>query len=320
MNNNNMNNNNMKNLLILALSLVIVYFIQKIVSKQYSKVNPQGNSLALVNAETFEDGTTTTEATTTTEPTIGETEYNDNAETIGDLLNFYNNTNTNYYNEDNTDLTRLVKQVNKVFKYLNPEQRINLSKRKLDEVYLEDLKREIDNLTDNTTMLNNKILNTNTGIAFDTILNGDTTNGNIRIKIENDDGENECLEYDTDTTNKVLKCDNTTSQYLDFKRVPINTPQDFNNNLHPDLSFVKIKDDTIPYSHSIIQTTCDDCDDCINDNDMFAYDCNSCGTDTKCIKCCKKYKKCLTVVKNTTNSGYTTFVEECNGRSAQQFL
>jgi hypothetical protein len=339
-----MKNNNINILVIIILAIAIVYFIKKIISKQYLDINPNYNNIKLVKIDDFETTAeeTTAEETTAEETTAEETtaedttaeettaeettaeegdttksladitenEFKENAKTIGDLLQFYNNANTNYYNEDNTDLTKIVKQINKVFNYLNPSQRINLSKRKLDEVYLEELKTQINDLTDNSTLLDNKILNTNTGIAFDTILK-DT---NFKVKIETDSTEDKCLDYDT---NKLVNCDST-SNYLNFKKIPINTPKDFNNNLHPNLSFVKIKEDTIPFAHSIIQTDCDDCDDCI-DNDMFAYDCDICGTDTKCIKCCKKYKKCLTVIKNKSNNGYTTYVEECNGRSAQQF-
>jgi hypothetical protein len=294
-------NNIYKYLLIVILSLIIIYLLQKIINKQVIKIYPN-NKVELVNSDDFDD--------------ITETEYNTNDKTISDLMGLYNNSNNNYYNEDNSDLSRLVNQVNKVFKHLDPQERINLSKRKLDEQYLQELRQKLNLMTDTSMIIDNKVTNVNTGIIFDTVLAPEDLyiGENIRVEIDN-----QCLDYKDNDKLILNPCDKQ-SQYLNFKKVSINTPKDFNDNLHPSFSFLKVKEDTIPFAHSIIQTSCDDCDNiCLDDNGKFAYDCDICGTDTKCESCCKKYKKCLTIVKNKSNNGYTTFVENCNGRTAQKF-
>jgi hypothetical protein len=297
-----MKNNSYKYVLIVILSLIIIYLLQKIVNKQIKKVNPKVN---LVSADKFND--------------ITDTEYKENDKVLDDLIGLYNDNNNNYYDDDNSNLTRLIKQVNKVFKHLEPQERINLSKKKLDEQYLNELRNKLNEMSDSTS-LDNQITNVNTGITFDTVLapEGLYEGENIRIKI-NSGKENQCLEYKEDTSPNLFTCDKD-NEYLNFKKISINTPKDFNENLHPNFSFLEIKEDSIPYAHSIIQTSCNNCDNiCLDDNGKFAYNCEICGSDTNCERCCKKYKKCLSIVKNKTDYGYTTFIEDCNSRTAQQF-
>lgn len=280
-------NETIKFFIIATLTLCILYLVEKIISYELSKYSTN-NNIKLVD-NNGNDMTGETEKFV-----IDSDLYNDNEIAIAGLYRFHNNANRNYYNEDNSDLSRIVGQVNKVFKYLNPEQRINLSKRKLDEKYLQELKDQLNALTDETLNLNNKVHNVNTGILFDTIIDTSNTD-NIKIKHSIDeDGNSKCLDYNSST--KSLSVEDCADVEFNFNAVEINNVKQYNDNIHPSFNFVKSNEDELPLAHNVIQVKCDDCD---KDNENF--------------------KKCLTIVKNKTDSGYTTFVEECNGRTAQQF-
>lgn len=306
----NMNSDYIKIFIITSLVICILYIIEKLINTNNNiKLVKINNDTEKFNTDAVNDvdAVDNTEAGTASEGegvdlnaipyVVSESEYNNNDATIADLLNFHNNANQNYYNEDNSDLSRIVKDVNKVFKYLDADQRINLSKKKLDEKYLNDLRKQLNDITDNLSLYNNSINNINTGMVFDTENVG--SSDNIIIKYNDDGtyaGNQNCFEYDSNTnTVSVKKCDTNNKKQV-FTPVHIDTTQKFNENLHHNYTFVKSKDDKLPFAHSVIQVACDNC----NEND-------------------KNYKKCLTIVKNNNNSGYTTFVEECNGRSAQRF-
>jgi hypothetical protein len=287
-------NETIKFFIISTLTLCILYLVEKIIS--YELKNSTNNNIKLVdnNGNNMTDANITNVNEETEKFDVNEEVYNENETSIDKLYGFHNDANRNYYNEDNNDLSRIIGQVNKVFKYLNPEQRINLSKRKLDEQYLQEIKGQLNKITDETLNLNNKVHNVNTGILFDTIINT-SNNNNIKIKHSIDeDGNSKCLDYNSST--KSLSVENCADVEFNFNAVEINNVKQYNDNIHPSFNFLKSNEDELPFAHNVIQVKCDDCDE---ENE--------------------KFKKCLTIVKNKTNSGYTTFVEECNGRTAQQF-
>lgn len=317
-----MNIDYIKYLIIITLVICILYLVEKIIN---GKINSDKLELVKDTKNKVDKFSVSTD------------DYNSNDNIITNLLNLHNNANQNYYNEDNSDLSRTIKNINKVFKKLNPEQRINLSKKKLDELYLKELQNQLNELTNDLVQGDNKINNVNTGIIFNTenitgVEDNNTgveNNNTIQVKY-NEDGNvlnnNKCFTYNTDENKLEIKECDITNENQRFKKIYINTSQSFNDNLNRNYNFLETKNDTIPFRHNIIQLECKDCEtDCYETNNSiktFKYNCNFCNTSNnteECNKCCKKYKKCLTIVKNKNDNAYTTFIEDCNGRSAQQF-
>lgn len=132
-----------------------------------------------------------------------------------------NNTQIDYYKDNdkvNTD-------INKIFKYLNPEEKINLSKRRLEEKLYNKLKTEFDTLLDDVN-ITDKLIHEQTGFILTT--NPTTVNQS---------------EF------KITDIDDTTG----FKINNIDTVEKYNENLHAD--FVDSKITELPYSFKTIEAT-----------------------------------------------------------------
>lgn len=238
---------------------------------------------------------------TFTNSNVEETVFDSNQEKVDSILEINNNLQRNYYGEPGKEYETIANNANKMFKYLNPDEDINLSKRKLDIKYMTQLKTQLNNMTQEATIGSkvDKIVNVNNGFFFDTIDRGNDKSGNslfnIKYTSNNNDSINKCLTHDL----KVVNCDSSDDNQK-FRSVLLNDANTYNNHLHPNYSFNKSSHEGIfefPYKVVQVNYTGD------NKNDT-------------------KYNKCLSITgkKDTkTNTGMSVFIEECNGRTAQKF-
>lgn len=132
--------------------------------------------------------------------------------------------------------------INRMFKYLKPDERINLSKRRLDEKLKNELEKSLNNLlAESTTIDNNKLIHINSGYM---------------PSFEKNDGKIKIQKSDSDS-NQFLKSDGTygtTDEAIEFEITSINNVSDFNKNLDKDFtSNKKNPADTILFPHRIVK-------------------------------------------------------------------
>lgn len=204
---------------------------------------------------------------------------------------------TNTFETTDTTINNFMENINNLQKYNYPSNaelnsqlnnivnqisnnKIDISKKKLDEKYYKDRKAKLDELINDTLIENNKLIHINS----DYMLLKDNVEDN-EFKIKFDDKENNCLNYNNNNLVKI-NCDNVAA--TNFNKIDINSIDDYNKYLHENYDFKKKKNiDTLNYNYSILK---------IDDNDNNT-----------------KNNKCLSI-KNKT-----LFIDDCNGSTNQQF-
>lgn len=170
--------------------------------------------------------------------------------------------------------------INRMFKYLKPDERINLSKRRLDEKLKNELEKSLNNLLAESKIYNNKLIHVNSGYmpSFQ-----ENPNDNNKIKIKSDPDSNKFLKSDGEY--------GTSDEAIEFEITSINNVSDFNKNLDKDFSSnEKNAADTILFPHRIVKHQPEDNNESNNES-----------------------KLCLSRSNNVLK------IEKCNGSSYQKF-
>lgn len=204
---------------------------------------------------------------------------------------------TNTFETTDTTINSFMQNINKLQKYVYPSNaelkselnnivdqisnnKIDISKKKLDEKYYKDRKAKLDELINDTLSEDNKLIHINSDYM---LLKENIEENNFKIKF--DDNENKCLNYNNNNLVKI-NCDNVAA--TKFNKIDINSINDYNKYLHENYDLKKKKNiDTLNYNYSILK---------IDDNDDNT-----------------KNNKCLSI-KNKT-----LFIDDCNGSTNQQF-
>lgn len=222
--------------------------------------------------------------------TIDETKINNIDNKLNEILDIHNKTKYKEYNVNNISvLEENIKNI------LQGVDMIKANRKRLEKAEYERLKNKLDNILEETIVNDtHQIIHNNTDTEFNlthNLMNDNNKNINTNIQIDsNGDGyNNKCLDHNMNEK-ECNKNDNTQK----FKIKYIDNYLKYNEYLHPKYENAKINNLNNPFN--IVQIDCNNC----NKND-------------------RKYKQCLTILRDNNNKYLNVFTKDCNGGSSQYF-